>query len=201
MSYKYLSSLDWKSIYDNFKSSGFSLRAFIKYKMPELLPSEVSIPCLATVAFYFKIIEQGRIPQKPKSPLLNKLDFKNLFLDMHAKGITTKDYYCTYIQGKYPISRSSFYRYMSIMKGSHNKVARIMEEKSINSEQLVKVTTISDSAYEDKSTIAATESNLCKRNKIPSKVSIKIAGLEISFESKQPELSVALVASYLKDLS
>lgn len=201
MSYKYLSSLDWKSIYDNFKSSGFSLRAFIKYKMPELLPREVSIPSISTVISYFKRIKQGEAPQKRTSPLVNKLDFKNLFLDMQAKGITTQDYYYTYIKGKYSISRSSFYKHMSLMKGSHNEVTRIMEEKIINSEQLVKVTTIADSASEDKSATTTIESNVFKREKIPSKVSLKIEGLELSFESKQPEFSVALVASYLKHLS
>lgn len=90
---------------------------------------------------------------------------------------------------------------MSLMKGSHNEVTRIMEEKIINSEQLVKVTTIADSASEDKSATATIESNVFKREKIPSKVSLKIEGLELSFESKQPEFSVALVASYLKHLS
>ena len=81
--------------------------------MTELLPKKVSIPSIAIVASYFKIIEQGGIPRKSNSPLINKLGLKSFFLDMQAKGITVQEYYCTYIQDKYSISRTYFYKHMT----------------------------------------------------------------------------------------
>ena len=122
---------------------------------------------------------------------------------MKAKGMSLEGYYFTYIKDKYPISRTCFLKNLESIMDSLYKVGKDMEENTKETEQFVRVTTVDETAITGRGNFTAKASSFTEGSKVlePSKVTLNINGVDISFESTSVELSVALVASYLKHLS
>ena len=196
----FTATIDWIEIYKRFEESKLSCYSFYKSVFPslikELFPSGY-MPSLSTLRLHFRKIKKDGVDGYIQSSrgLASYKKWNSIYDDMLRSGLKMNDFFEKRIRGTMKCGRSAFYRKMDKIKKEREPMTNTeSQDKSVN------IVTLSQEQFKLKEKSASAQLSA----PLPSKtvtVNVNLSkNTSITFESSNPEYSVAQIIATLRRL-
>lgn len=197
----YTALIDWLEIYDSYVNSKLSYKKFYAEVFPSLIKKimpEGYLPSITTFKTHIqKIKKEGKDEyQKRTRGLANYKCWNNIYDEFISSGLTMNKFYELNIYKKVRCARNTFYRQMNKIKEERDQMIT-MEPK----DQPVNIVSLNASQIDSLEKNINPQSLVTETRNKTVIVSIKlINNAQISFESTNPEYSVARIIATLERL-